>query len=171
MAYDKSIQLFEKVVKSTDMSKADKTAMQDILERLTGGKIRKFLEAEDVTIPSDQGLSLVQAGRDGGESLVFGALLGEVEEKLGGLDVGPVPVDLLNAVLFGGVSVALGSHPLGQEARNMMSSSLTIFGFRKWKAIKERKRQMAPAIAVHGDGDEEINADPVLKVGREVRNK
>ena len=169
MDNNKPTELFQKIAKS-DLSKADKSATQNLIDRLTGGKIRNYLEKNDITIQGDHVHALVEAGRDGSESLVFGALLGEIDEKLGGLDIGPVPIDLLNAVLFGGVSVALGSNPLGQEARNMMSSSLTIFGFRKWKAIKERKRMTSP-VAVHGETDENVEADPVLRVGREIRNQ
>jgi len=166
----KPTELFQSIAKS-DLSKEDKTATQRLIDRLTGGKIRNYLETNNLTIQGDHVHALVEAGRDGSESLVFGALLGEIEDKLGGLDIGPVPIDLLNAVLFGGVSVALGSNPLGQEARNMMSSSLTIFGFRKWKDIKAKKRMSAPHVAVHGEEDGAAEADPVLRVGREIRNQ
>jgi hypothetical protein len=169
MDNNKPTELFQKIAKS-DLSKADKSATQNLFDRLTGGKIRNYLEKNDITIQGDHVHALVEAGRDGIESVAIGALLGEIDDKLGGLDIGPIPLDLANAVLFGGISVALGANPIGQEARNMMSSSLTIFGFRKWKAIKERKRMTSP-VAVHGETDENVEADPVLRVGREIRNQ
>jgi hypothetical protein len=166
----KPTELFQKIVKS-DLSKDDKTATQRLIDRLTGGKIRNYLEQNDLTIQGDHVHALVEAGRDGVESLGVGALFAELEDKLGGLDLGPVPLDLVNAVLFGSVSVMLGANPIGQEARNVMSSSLTLYGYRTWKSLKAKKRMMSPSVAVHGDEDSSIEADPVLRVGKEIRNQ
>jgi hypothetical protein len=118
--------------------------------------------------------------RQGGESLVVGAILGAAHAELKtGLDMGRVPLDAVVGVagMVGGVAMAHDG--VGADLRNAGASGLTIYAFRKTHdllAEKKLARGEVPGSSkgtkVAGEdgvsGGVDVGEDPILAVARSL---
>jgi len=155
-----------KSVMSSDLPRQHKTAMQRIFDKVTGGKISGQIENKEIVIAGDHQRALGKVVRDGLEGGAIGAAYGYIDSKIG-LDSIVGPLDAYAGIASGAASVALGSNALSEEARNLASSSFTVFGYRKMKSIYDKKKAAAATIA-HGEGDD---SDPIMRVAASVGKK
>lgn len=82
--------------------------------------------------------------RQGGESLLVGAMLGAMDTELkNGLDIkGKVPADAVVGVAGLLAGAAMAHTPYGVDLRNAGGAGLAIFGYRKTRQLlSEKKRQ------------------------------
>lgn len=162
MAYAPGSMIAMRSIMHSNLPAREKSVIRDFVDRHTGGKATAQLMHLGKTglsrLHASHGQSLI---RQGGEAVVVGGLLGAVNATVG-LDYGTkkIPVDATLAVAAAGAAVILHRSGLSTEARNVMSSSLTVYAFRKVSAMMGKVPASGTAVA--GESDE----DPIIAAAR-----
>ncbi len=108
-----------------DIEKTDVSAARKWLDRLSVPdqmKVKALVHVEEGAL----------ALRQGGESLISGALLGAIAaQRKGGLDAGKVPIDGVIGILGLGGGVAMAGSGYAPELRNLGATSLGVLSYRK----------------------------------------
>ena len=153
-----NIELFKSVAAS-DMPREQKTAMQRVFDKLTGGKASDLLDKGEVSIGGGHMRALGRAARGNGESYATGVLIGYLNKKIGPT-LGPIALDGSAGGLMSAVSVLLGDHGASIDALNVANACFTAWGIRTGENLVQKRM-----VAVSGDESE----DPILKVAKTVK--
>lgn len=164
-------------IEGSNMPSRQKSALRKWYEGRVGGLVSRH--GGRVARHATEGL---QAVRQGGESLVAGAILAAVDVEVG-LDVKKAPVDLIAGAGFMALGTAMAGHESGLncDARNVGASALTVFAYRKTYALLHEKKTAAGekpkgiAAKVAGEDDydngdsPEYGEDPIVRAAKNLR--
>lgn len=162
-------------IEGSNMSPSKKSALRRWFDSRATGMVARH--GGRVMKHATEGL---HAARQGGESLVSGAILAAVDVEVG-LDVKKVPVDLVGGIGFMALGTAMAGHESGLncDARNVGASALTVFAYRKTYALLHEKKTAAGekpkgiAAKVAGEYDEgdspEYGEDPIVRAAKNLR--
>ncbi len=105
--------------------------------------------------------------RQGGESLVVGAILGGIQAEnfaRGGLDVRKVPVDAVVGVAGVAAAVYMAQDSVAPDLRNAGCAALAVFAFRKTAELvaKQKARKGVAAAGEYSD----MGEDPIIRAAR-----
>lgn len=161
-------------IEGSNMPARQKSALRKWYDSRVGGLVGRH--AGRITRHATEGL---QALRQGGESVVSGAILAAIDVEVG-LDVKKVPADLVGGVGLMALGTAMAGHESGLncDARNVGASALTVFSYRKTYALLHEKKLQAGekpkgiAAKVAGDiddGSPEYGEDPIVRAAKNLR--
>lgn len=163
-------------IESSNMPSRQKSALRKWYESRVGGIVGRH--GSRVMRHTAEGL---QALRQGGESIVSGAILAAVDAEVG-LDYKKVPTDLVSGIGLLAVGTAMAGHESGLncDARNVGASALTVFSYRKTYALLHEKKLQAgerpKGIAAKIAGEDAIDRDspeygedPIVRAAKNLR--
>jgi hypothetical protein len=156
-----------------ESSSSEKSPLRKWYESLTGettsGSSQKMVQVRAHLIEGGQTIRAV------GEAGIVGGLLGAAHAELkNGLDIrGKYPLDAIAAGVSAAGAIALAGHETGlaTEARNVATSSMAIFSFRKTHDWMNAKKGGGKATfsKMHGDGDMGAeDEDPIVAAAKNL---
>lgn len=144
-------------IQSSNLPSSQKSAIRRLYESMGGsGSALDRVRAAAVTSG--------EAIRQGGESVVVGAVLGAAHVYLPqglNMKVGQkvnVPIDAAAGALLMGAAVLMSDEPVAEDLRNAGASALSVFSFRKTYEVLAKKR--APGGKFAGEDGWFAGADP-----------
>lgn len=160
-------------IRQSNIPKETKSQIAEWVDRVTGGVGSSVILGEDGVTPYID--AAMHAVRGGGEAIVVGGILGALHSE-DALDVKKVPVDFATGVLMGLLSIGKARGGVSVDLRNVMTSCLTVYSFRKTDALLQLRKELKAAPSspnvsgekYNGLDDDTAGADPIVRLAREL---